>query len=168
MNESRTGDPRGAGDGEPERESRARDGEPIDLFVYGSLMFEPVWSLVAGAPFDAIAARLVGFERLAVRDAPYPGIVPAPGRVVDGRLCLAVPPAAVARLDAFEGAEYARIAVQVETSRGVRAAWAYRYLDAARLTADVWDPGAFERRELGAFLRDAVAAGGRAGSRETD
>lgn len=99
------------------------------LFFYGTLRPD------ADTPMARwIAARLVRAEpgrapgRLcAVPDARgwYPALVPGAGRV-RGVLCdLRLMPGDLARLDAYEGREYRRLALPVRTDRGRIMAQAY-------------------------------------------
>ena len=48
----------------------------VNVFTYGSLMYEAVWSRVVRGQYPWVAARLPGFRRLAIRDAAYPAVVP--------------------------------------------------------------------------------------------
>lgn len=129
----------------------------LDVFTYGSLMFDAVWTRVVHAPCDSVPARLSGFRRQALRDAPYPALLSEPGASVTGRLWRAVPQADLVRLDRFEGAEYRRITVEVETPAGRQSAQVYLWLDAARLVEADWDPERFAREDLAAFLASAPA-----------
>jgi gamma-glutamylcyclotransferase (GGCT)/AIG2-like uncharacterized protein YtfP len=112
-------------------------------FTYGSLMCEDIMGAVcATAPLMPTPARLEGFRRAPVLGAEYPGMVPAAGGLVEGVLYLGLPATAWPRLDAFEGDEYCRSAVEVELPDGRRlTAWAYVFKPeyAARLGEGEWD-----------------------------
>ncbi len=112
-------------------------------FTYGSLMCEDIMGAVcATAPLMPTPARLEGFRRAPVLGAEYPGMVPAAGGLVEGVLYLDLPATAWPRLDAFEGDEYCRSAVEVELADGRRlTAWAYVFKPeyAARLGEGEWD-----------------------------
>jgi gamma-glutamylcyclotransferase (GGCT)/AIG2-like uncharacterized protein YtfP len=90
-----------------------------------------------------------GYRRHALTDVSYPAIVTEPLAQVEGVLYLNVDAADLARLDAFEGAEYRREAVAVSTASGPMAAQTYVWLDAARLAHRPWLP---ERFSIPAFL----------------
>ena len=118
---------------------------PAHCFTYGSLMCEDIMSAVAGTRAASMQARLDGYRRGPVIGEDYPGMLPAPGAQVEGRLYLDLPDSAWPRLDAFEGDEYQRGEVWVALPDGRRlAAWSYVFKPAyaARLGAGEWD---FER-----------------------
>lgn len=127
----------------------------MHLFTYGSLMFPPVWErVVAGRP-AAVPASVEGFRRRAVRGETYPGVVREAGARVSGRLYLDVDAADLARLDAFEGADYQRVVAPVRLDDGsgrVLDAGLYLYLPTERLEARDWDAEGFGRDALPRFL----------------
>lgn len=112
-------------------------------FTYGSLMCDDIMGAVtAAAPLRPVPARLAGYRRAPVAGADYPGMVPAAEGRVEGVLYLDLPAAAWPRLDAFEGDEYQRSAVEVELPDGRRlTAWTYVFKPeyAARLGEGEWD-----------------------------
>ncbi len=83
------------------------------VFTYGSLMFERVWRQVVAGRYDRTPAILHGFRRQRVRRASYPSLQRCEGHAVAGILHLDVADADLAALDAFEGADYRRIPVEV-------------------------------------------------------
>jgi len=118
---------------------------PDHCFTYGSLMCEDIMGAVCAFPATSLPARLDGFRRHPVIGEDYPGMVPAAGATVAGRLYLDLPASAWPRLDAFEGDAYRRETVEVALADGRRlAAWTYVFKPAlaARLGAGDWD---FER-----------------------
>lgn len=118
---------------------------PTHCFTYGSLMCADIMEAVCAAQAAAQPARLDGFARYPVVGQAYPGMVPSSGASVEGVLYLDLPTSAWPRLDAFEGEEYVREAVEVTLADGRRlAAWTYVFKPefAARLGAGEWD---FER-----------------------
>lgn len=118
-------------------------------FTYGSLMCEDIMSAVCGLPLAGEAAVLDGHRRHPVRGEDYPGMIPMPGHAVAGVLYRDVPPAALARLDAFEGPQYERRSVLVSLADGSRIeadTYVFRAERAAELQPGDWD---FER-----FLRE--------------
>lgn len=111
------------------------------LFLYGTLLDPAVLARVAGRRGLArrlVPARLAGWRRVALRGTPYPTLLRAAGAATDGAL-LRVGPAALARLSAYEGPDYALVPVRVQTPRGPRRARAWvaprRRAEAAR----AWD-----------------------------
>lgn len=127
-----------------------------NVFAYGSLMFPEVWNRVVHASYRSCPARLDRYRRHALVDVSYPAIVAEAGASVEGVLYLDVDAADLARLDAFEGAEYRRETVAVSSASGPMAAQAYVWLDAARLAHRPWLP---ERFSIPAFLGAYPPAG---------
>jgi len=97
------------------------------LFAYGSLMCPDILARVAGLVVDGQPAELTGYRRRAVRGETYPGLIVAPGHVLGGVLYRALPEAAWARLDQFEGDDYQRIKVEIRSATGPLPAWTYLY-----------------------------------------
>lgn len=98
----------------------------MHLFTYGTLMYPEVWSIVVGKDFKTTPATLPGFEIFRVAGALYPGIIRLDPPTSDLRPLTSVPgllyhnldPAALARLDAFEGPEYIRQTITVTCQDG--------------------------------------------------
>lgn len=134
----------------------------INIFTYGSLMFADVWTPLVSGDYRSVPATLSGYRRFSVPNVGYPGIIAAPGGRVAGLLYLDVAAEDVARLDAFEGAEYRRDALQVELADGSTAsAGTYVWLDHGRLSDTPWLAEAFRLRE---FIETyAPASGGHGG-----
>ncbi|HEY0581981.1 MAG TPA: gamma-glutamylcyclotransferase family protein [Chloroflexota bacterium] len=90
----------------------------MHLFAYGSLVDPRCLDEVLGHPHtgERLAARLAGFERV-TSDYPYPFVVAAPGRGVDGVLIMDLSAEDLAVLDRYEEVEeaiYCRERVEVE------------------------------------------------------
>lgn len=86
------------------------------VFTYGSLMCAEIMSAVCGYPLVGEPATVKDFRRLSVKGEVYPGLIPQSGSEVSGILYRGISGAALARLDAFEGAYYRRQRVSVYTS----------------------------------------------------
>jgi gamma-glutamylcyclotransferase (GGCT)/AIG2-like uncharacterized protein YtfP len=121
-------------------------------FTYGSLMWADIMARVCGLASQALPAslpaRLADHARHPVQGQEYPGLQPAPGAEVAGRLYLDVPESAWARLDAFEGPEYERVSVAVRLEDGRQLdAFVYRFRPEfhTRLASGDWDEAAFAR-----------------------
>ena len=120
-----------------------------NVFTYGSLMFDEVWRQVVTGHYRSQVAVLRHHQRHALTGLSYPGVVAAPGEQVEGLLYLDVSAGDLARLDAFEGSEYRRDAVQVLLASGEPAsAWTYIWLDPQRLSGQPWQGDAFRLREF--------------------
>lgn len=130
----------------------------MNVFTYGSLMFEPVWRQVVGKARRRRDARICGFKRRKVRGEIYPAIVPASSRdCVEGKLYLDVDPEDLARLDEFEGCFYRKERVRCDLKDGTTAmAWVYVFGREYRnlIENEDWDPDRFEQMVLRSFLND--------------
>jgi gamma-glutamylcyclotransferase (GGCT)/AIG2-like uncharacterized protein YtfP len=124
-------------------------------FTYGSLMWADIMARVCGHAFASEPASLAGHRRHPVRGEDYPGLRPAPGGLVPGRLYLDVTEAAWARLDAFEGEQYERAGVTVALADGTTlAAQVYRFRAefAPRLLPGDWDVDDFDSEGRARFV----------------
>lgn len=89
------------------------------IFVYGTLMAEPVVTTLIGRMPPHDKARVVGYARHPVRDRVYPAIIPVTTQhhraaVVEGLLLRDLHEGEMQRLDWFEGTDYRRVIVRVE------------------------------------------------------
>lgn len=124
-------------------------------FTYGSLMWADIMARVCGREFASEPASLADHRCHPVRGQDYPGLLAAPGGLVQGRLYRDVDAAAWARLDAFEGDDYERVEVQVALGDGrTLPAQVYRFRAAcaAQLLAGDWDADAFAREGRQRFM----------------
>lgn len=99
---------------------------PDDLFVYGSLRseFDNPWAGRLRAEGERICAATV--RGSVFRVGRYPGYRREPDGIVHGELWrLRDPETTLAALDSYEGDEYARVAVELESPAGQ--AWIYLY-----------------------------------------
>lgn len=90
------------------------------LFVYGTLRQPALQIELVGRQIPGEQDALDGYRRH--DHYAYPVALPETGAQIDG-LCLAVTPAELALLDAYEGEDYLRLRVQL---RSGRSAWFYR------------------------------------------
>ena len=100
------------------------------VFVYGTLQDERLVERLLGHRLAWQPAVLEGYCRLLDASIGYPVVHPLAGASVDGRLLEDVDRDALAALDAYEGREYRRVMVRVQTSDG-RAVDAFAYVPAA-------------------------------------
>ena len=81
----------------------------INIFTYGSLMYDLVWSRVVAGTYERSEAVLQGYDRKGLRDEVYPVIVPSsPHSQIEGIVYCDVTSSDLARLDKFEGEYYFR------------------------------------------------------------
>jgi hypothetical protein len=112
------------------------------VFFFGSLMDRELLALVIGRAIEDLgvaAAVIHGFARRRARDESFPVLVPHPGGRAEGVLVTDLTAADIARIQFFEGSDYALAALRVEC-RGERLA-AQVFLPTARLAAEetAWD-----------------------------
>ena len=127
----------------------------MHVFTYGTLMISSVMEAVTGRRFASQNAILHGYARFRLEGATYPGLIPQENAITDGVLYLNVDPSSLARLDAFEGAFYNRVRVEVEVETGAllpSAVYVVAPPHRHRLTPEAWRLDDFRRAHLAAFL----------------
>jgi gamma-glutamylcyclotransferase (GGCT)/AIG2-like uncharacterized protein YtfP len=95
------------------------------LFVYGTLQDPGICRVLLGRMPESAWAALDGYVRLAVRGEAYPAMVPKTAGRVEGLVLTGLSEAEMAALDVYEGDEYRRGEVDVETDAARIRAWAY-------------------------------------------
>ena len=95
------------------------------LFVYGTLADPAVCARLLGRVPRPVPARLRGYARHEVRGEAYPAIVAKSNGLVKGLIYENISQVEVDALDTYEGDEYERIGVFVETEAGQARAWVY-------------------------------------------
>lgn len=96
-----------------------------DLFLYGTLLHEPLRRAVGGDALpDPVSARLAGYRVVREPVHDLPALIAEAGAAAEGILLRGVPPAAMARIDAYEG-DYRRRTITAETAAGRTRAVAY-------------------------------------------
>lgn len=122
-----------------------------DIFFYGTLCHPQVLQRVTGGKAHIyIPAILSDHRRSRVYGADYPGVVGAIGDTVRGMLVQNLSQAEVKRLDLFEGDEYERREVHVNSiETGTKyTCHVYIYLDESKLEAQEWSFEDFEKNKL--------------------
>jgi gamma-glutamylcyclotransferase (GGCT)/AIG2-like uncharacterized protein YtfP len=126
----------------------------MNIFTYGSLMFESVWRTVVRGAYRSSLATVHGFERRCVSGENYPAMVVSRGAAAfSGRLYFDVEPDDVARLDHFETSHYARVPVVTAVGEQVVVGEAYLGLRADALSERPWTADDFEKNGLAHFLK---------------
>lgn len=95
------------------------------LFVYGTLKQADLLRRLLGKVPPAVDASLDHYCRYRLRGRPYPGIRHRRHDHVDGRLLSGLSATQLRALDHYEGSEYRRTRVWVNTGRGKLPAWVY-------------------------------------------
>ncbi len=86
------------------------------LFAYGTLRSVERVSQICGRKFDWAPAQLRDYKSYQLYDRDYPGLVPEPGGRTEGILYFDVDDASLRALDDYEGDEYVRVRVRVESN----------------------------------------------------
>lgn len=142
---------------------------PHAVFVYGSLMYNPVWESVVQGNYGGLPAELRGYSRYRVPGETYPALIEDSAGVVQGRLWLNVDAEDLVRLDNFEGDEYRRTLVQVVDARArMQTAFVYVWKKPELLDGVPWDVSYFEAEGLGRFMQKHVASWQRSGRRQEE
>lgn len=100
----------------------------LPLFAYGTLQDFEILAAVLGRhmPPEAFTpAHLQDFASLYYPGRVYPALVPCPGAAAQGLLIAGLRPSDHQALDAFEGDEYRREALSVQTAGGTILAACY-------------------------------------------
>lgn len=146
------------------------------VFVYGSLMFDPVWGKVVQGSYQSFPAIALNFVRLAVPGETYPAAVPRQGASIHGMVWQDVSVRDLERLDAFEGPEYRRELIEVtpQSCTGVNEqalapyqAWVYLWNQLELLDlSKPWDLELFKSEGLPQFLSKHVGSWEQIGTRK--
>ncbi|HHN65745.1 MAG TPA: gamma-glutamylcyclotransferase [Nitrospirae bacterium] len=136
----------------------AKDKEKHSLFVYGTLMWPEVLRAVIGRTCCQMQeAVLYGFKRCRVRGEIYPAIKKAPRSKVVGKLVRDLTEKELRLLDEYEGGEYERIQVRVNTaSNREEDVFTYVIKDEYQHLLDdrEWDERVISRDEMESLLHD--------------
>ena len=126
------------------------------VFAYGTLMFPDIAASVTGERATHERARLPDHVRHALRQRIHPGAVRRPGKAVDGVVYHGLSPAALDRIDEFEGTLFRRHRVTVVAEADGRPLSALVYLVRPRwrplLLPHDWCPETFRRDWHARFL----------------
>lgn len=128
-------------------------GQPDALFAYGSLTFPEVLEVLLGRVPALTPATARGWRIAALRDRPFPVLVPAEG-VASGILVTGLTSAEWRILDAFEAPSYELRVLDLDIGRG----WTYVAGPEADaewgILPDDWSRDAFD---LPSYLRRCAA-----------
>ncbi|MGR3794429.1 NUDIX domain-containing protein [Vannielia sp. SX4] len=135
-----------------------------DIFIYGTLMHQPLLRVVLGAGFDVveqIAARLPGWRVEAVPGEVYPMVRADAEAEAHGLLLRGLTEVALARADFYEGLDnygYLRKPVVVQTEDGPAEATVYVPLSQDGVSAGDWNLAAWAEKwgELSTLAAEEV------------
>lgn len=129
------------------------------LFCYGTLQIPEVIQAVIGRHPRGCLAEIHGYGAFEVRQAEYPGLRPARGRITGGRVYFGLSASELTILDRFEGRLYRRRRLAVRTCDGRRrCVWVYVVKPARRrcLAPRSWNRHEFRRRRYRRFMQRFV------------
>lgn len=126
----------------------------VNVFTYGTLMFDDVWRAVVGRLNASLPGQLGGYEAWKIAGQVFPGMAPATGHEVSGRVWQKVTDEELKRLDAFESGIYHREMINVKTAGGGIDCWVYLMRADCRslLLPEPWDREEFRRLHLATYL----------------
>jgi gamma-glutamylcyclotransferase (GGCT)/AIG2-like uncharacterized protein YtfP len=138
------------------------------VFVYGSLMYLPVWGQVVKGVYPCLNAVAKGFQRHAVPGETYPAMVRNTQAQVQGLMWLNVRTDDILSLDLFEGPEYVREPIEVflNTTGDTVTAQTYLWRNPDVLTGELWNVSQFEAEGMQAFLERHVGNWNSTGQRK--
>ena len=132
----------------------------VNVFTYGSLMFEEVWSRLISSDYKKASATLHGFIRTAVIDETYPVIsIGKASDFVNGVVYFDVKKNDIARLDDFEGDYYIRKNLPVQLSDGAEFEAQTYILNkefSHIVSSEDWDPDHFKKCTMPRFITNYV------------
>ena len=127
-----------------------------NIFTYGSLMFDSVWSKVVAGSYDRLESVLQGYDRKGVYNEFYPVVVPSTFHSqVRGIVYRNVSISDLDRLDQFEGEYYFRKTEKVITLElRILAAEVYVLKEEyySIISPQGWDPVHFSTTGIHSFM----------------
>ena len=126
------------------------------VFVYGTLMFSEIAERVLGFTTVEIA-ELKDYRRYKIQvgqnELPYPAIKKEQGAVTKGKLFRNLTDTQIHQFDEYEGVDYHRETVAIETTEGGVIAEVYVWNNPpGTILSGNWDPEKFEKADLQKFL----------------
>lgn len=131
------------------------------VFVYGSLMFEPVWERVVDGHYQSVSAILKDHERLAIHGALFPGVRARTGAQVQGKVWMNVTVEDLHRLNHFESDFYDLTQATVDVTDGSQLPVSFYLVNQSWhhiLDSRPWDERVFEKDHLQAFIASSLGA----------
>jgi gamma-glutamylcyclotransferase (GGCT)/AIG2-like uncharacterized protein YtfP len=132
----------------------------VNIFTYGSLMFDPIWTRVVAGSYERGKAILPGYDRKAVQGESYPVLIPSsPLSLVQGIVYFDILSSDLSRLDDFEGQCYFRKTERIITEdKNVIFAEVYVLKEEyyGIISHKEWDPAHFSTTGIHLFLHSYV------------
>ena len=129
----------------------------MNLFAYGTLVFEPIFLRVVGKNYPFQPAYLKDYIAYCVQDELYPGLVYQPGGITTGKLYVGLNYNDFELLSAYEGDEYTLEEIELRIGFDAKPAQAYTYVYAGKyfehLTSNVFSLKQFEACSLSQYAK---------------
>lgn len=128
----------------------------VNIFTYGTLMFEEIWSRVVAGEYDKTPAILNGYDRKLARGEVYPVLFPSTDlSLVEGTVYFNVTGADLKELDSFEGEHYYRQSAEAlirEATKLPVEVYVLKEEYYSIISHKDWDPALFRVDEMQLFL----------------
>lgn len=127
-----------------------------NLFVYGTLMVKEVSEKIIGL-YATENAKLYNYKRYKIffnnEEQLYPAIVPENGAITEGIVFRDLTMDYIDLLDQYEGDDYSRELVTIETSSAIINAWVYVWKNPHGSTLNgEWSLDNFKKNHLQSYL----------------
>ena len=129
----------------------------LNLFIYGTLLHEPIRKSLTSYDYPGEYGRLQGYAAKKVKGQSYPGLTAAPGACTRGMILFNVTPEDMQRLKDFEGAEYVLAQVKILRSNNEAIdcqAFLFHPGLLSRLSDEDWDFREFLNKDMEDFLEN--------------
>jgi len=126
-----------------------------DVFAYGTFLFPQIMTAITGREHDGQKAWINNFAAFKVTGDIYPGIWPLEGVQTEGILYHNVSKEELEAMDRYEGEEYSRELLPVETEDGeIHKVWVYVFRAAYKhlLSETPWRPEMYDEAEIEAYV----------------
>ncbi len=128
----------------------------MNIFTYGTLMFNQVWRQVVKGNYKSKPGILFGYECRALKEEIHPCLIKgSPVNKVEGVIYFNVVDSDVQILDRFEGLEYKKVKENCLLQNGAKVVTeTYIWNGSLELvSSEPWDAERFEKEEIQLFVQ---------------
>lgn len=128
----------------------------MNLFVYGTLIFEEILFALLQKRYISIPGLLRNHAIKKFSSAEYPGIIPDITATVSGKIIFDISQNDISILDTYEGIMYQRTKIAVSTNSEYYKCQTYLVKDRykAKLSQAAWCPLDFQKNSLKHYLEN--------------
>lgn len=133
----------------------ATDEHVSDVFAYGTFLFPQIMDAITGRKHEGQKAKLYNFAAFKVKGDIYPGIWPLEGVQTEGIVYHNVTEEELEAMDRYEGEEYNRELLKVETEDGeMHKVWVYTFRAAYKhlLSEIPWNMEMYDQSEIDSYI----------------